>query len=310
MSIVRTKIPQKNKKPVTAILTADWHLRDSIPTCRNEKFFESQWEQVKKVYLLQKQYNCPVIHAGDLFHHWKSSPYLISLTMEYLPDQFYTIYGNHDLPYHNMDMSVKSALNVLWLSKKINILSCYHWGDKIENRPSWFLDHHSVYVAHTMLKLPDYPAHWLTEDSYLDLEDVFKLDFDLFLTGHFHRQFSIKRGHKLVVNPGCLTIQSFDLLKENFVPQVLLWHTEDNSVSVINLPEDSLSFSETEIFINPSKKYELSSIHLDEFLDKLKKLSESEGEVTSISSLVPQPEKLKPQVSKIIQTALEAARET
>jgi hypothetical protein len=44
----------------TAILTADWHLRDTQPICRTDDFWESQWIKANYIMELQRKYGCPV----------------------------------------------------------------------------------------------------------------------------------------------------------------------------------------------------------------------------------------------------------
>ncbi|KKL99820.1 hypothetical protein LCGC14_1810530, partial [marine sediment metagenome] len=81
------------------ILTSDWHLREDTPICRTDDFWSAQWNKVDQVMALQSKYDCPILHAGDLFHHWKPSPYLLSETIDHLQgSRFYTVYGQHDLP--------------------------------------------------------------------------------------------------------------------------------------------------------------------------------------------------------------------
>ena len=88
----------RNKKPKTpsAILCGDFHLREDTPVCRTDDFWAAQWDKVLEIKELQEKYKCPVIHSGDLFNHWKPSPYLLSTTMWGMPEHFHTIYGNHD----------------------------------------------------------------------------------------------------------------------------------------------------------------------------------------------------------------------
>ena len=51
-----------NRTP-SAILTADWHLRDDQPICRTDDFWSTQWRKVNAVTELQTRHGCPVIHA-------------------------------------------------------------------------------------------------------------------------------------------------------------------------------------------------------------------------------------------------------
>ena len=86
-----------NRVP-SAIFCSDMHLREDVPTCFTGDWNKEQWEAVMFISNLQTQYQCPVFNAGDLFHHWKPSPNLLTLAMQYLPKQFYSIAGQHDLP--------------------------------------------------------------------------------------------------------------------------------------------------------------------------------------------------------------------
>ena len=91
-----------NKNP-NLIITSDWHLRETNPICRLDDFVEeTQWKKVNFISDLQKKYGCPVVHAGDLFDKWKPSPELLTKTMQHIPNDFHTIYGQHDLPNHNL----------------------------------------------------------------------------------------------------------------------------------------------------------------------------------------------------------------
>ena len=101
-----------NKKP-SAILTSDFHLREDTPVCRTDNFWETQWKKVQWVKDLQREYDCPVLHAGDLFHAWKASPYLLRETMKHLPNNFWTIFGQHDLPQHSLELKNKSGVSAL-----------------------------------------------------------------------------------------------------------------------------------------------------------------------------------------------------
>jgi len=104
------------------ILTSDLHLREDAPICRTDDFWKAQWIKVNFIKKLQEKYQCPVLCAGDVFHHWKPSPYLISEAIKYLPNDFKAIYGQHDLPQHNIQLHHKSGLDTLKTASKLEIL--------------------------------------------------------------------------------------------------------------------------------------------------------------------------------------------
>ena len=121
----------KRKSEPSIIFCSDFHLREDTPVCWTGDFDEEQWNSVLFINRLQKKYGCVVIHAGDLFHHWKPSPYLITRTIKYLPKRFFTIYGQHDLPQHNLDLAIKSGIATLETAGALTVLSSgCHWGQE------------------------------------------------------------------------------------------------------------------------------------------------------------------------------------
>jgi DNA repair exonuclease SbcCD nuclease subunit len=113
-----------------AILCSDFHLREDTPLCYTGDYQKEQWDSVDFISDLQKKYGCPVLHGGDLFDNWKPSPNLLRLAIVHLPKQFYTIYGQHDLPSHNIDLVNKCGINVLEAGKHLTVLGGVHWGQK------------------------------------------------------------------------------------------------------------------------------------------------------------------------------------
>jgi DNA repair exonuclease SbcCD nuclease subunit len=222
------------------ILTSDWHLREDTPVCRTDNFWESQWDKVHQISHLQREYDCPVIHAGDLYHHWKPSPLLISKTLESLPRSFHTVYGQHDLPNHSMELSYKSGIFAILSANRLSIMDG-SWGDHkpgeirflnkvYKNRESRFK--HRVGVWHKFVwdgkKIPWPDCDEKTAKQVLKENP----EFDLIVTGDHHRPFVQHYGRKgryqTLVNCGCLTRQ--DASYKDHRPRVWLWYDKDNRV--------------------------------------------------------------------------------
>lgn len=221
-----------NKRKPSLILCSDFHLREDTPTCWTGDFQVEQWLSVTFVSKLQEQYNCPVIHAGDLFHHWKPSPWLIAQAIDLLPKEFYTIYGQHDLPQHNWELRGKSGLNALRVAGKINVLSGYHYGQQIytgASRDSRFdktlVWHHMTYIT------PPYPG--ATGGNATAILRKYP-QFDLIVTGDNHQSFYTEYNGRILVNPGNLTRQVADQI--DYQPRVALWYAETNTIEWVNIP--------------------------------------------------------------------------
>lgn len=209
------------------ILTSDWHLREDQPICRTDDFWKAQWDKVGQVIRLAADYGCPILHAGDLFHYWKPSPYLLSTAITYLVERFYTVAGQHDLPQHNLELYHKCGIKVLGVSTPLSFLRKGSFGQppgklKIKDR--------IVGVWHKFVwdgkKIP-----WPGCDE-MTAEQVLKkyTEFDLIVTGDHHKPFTERLDGRLLVNPGCLTRQAADYA--DHLPRVYLWYAATNEVKV------------------------------------------------------------------------------
>jgi DNA repair exonuclease SbcCD nuclease subunit len=219
-----------------AILTSDWHLREDTPVCRVDNFWEVQWVKLRWIQKLQDKYNCFVLHAGDLFHHWKPSPYLLSYVIEHLPDQFATVYGQHDLPQHSLELKEKSGINVIESANWLTVLDGCSWG-QTPVAPSLEIKGRKILVWHNFTYMGKDPWPGITSPKAYMLLEKYK-QFDLIVTGDNHQSFTFKSpdGH-LLVNPGSLTRQDADQI--DFKPKVYLWYAETNTVEAVEIPIDT-----------------------------------------------------------------------
>ncbi len=226
----RIKIRQPN-----LILTGDWHLRESIPVCRTDDFWKAQWNKVQQIKELQEKYDCPVIHSGDLFDHWKPSPYLLTMAISCLPNEFLTVYGNHDLPQHNLDLAIKCGINVLLQANALKIYDHTHWGQELEQSSDLYeisgatkTISREIAVWHVMTyqgKAPWPGCTDLTAKQILEKHP----QYNLIVTGHNHKSFVEELDGRILVNPGSLTRQTAD--QEDHQPCVWLWYADTNTVT-------------------------------------------------------------------------------
>lgn len=227
----RTIKPYSTRK-ASAILCSDFHLREDTPKCwtSGELFQEEQWKSVGYIAGLQKQYDCSVIHAGDLFNHWKPSPWLIGQAIQFLPSSFYTVVGQHDLPQHNLDLIGKCGVQTLHLAQSAILLPGCHFGQAPEGYLPWnnrkiLVWHHMTYISKPFPEAKGGMAEGILRKYP---------QYDLIVTGDNHTSFTVEyEGHRLV-NPGNLTRQTADQI--NYQPRVALWYAEDNSIEWVNIP--------------------------------------------------------------------------
>lgn len=223
-----------------AILTADWHLRDTVPICRTDDFWTTLWAKVDFVANLALKYGCPVLHAGDLLHHWKPSPLLLSVAIQHLPRNFWTVYGNHDLPQHSQALSERSGIHTLEVAGALTVLQGAHSGQIPESKHTLELSGRKVVVWHEGVWQGKTPWPGCTARQAKDVLKEFS-EFDLIVTGDFHIPCIERSRGRLLVNSGSLMRQSADQI--DYRPRVYLWNADANDVTPAYLPIDPVAVS-------------------------------------------------------------------
>jgi len=238
-------------KTPTAILTADWHCMDGQPVCRTDDLIKTQIRKWQWLARLQEQYQCPILHAGDLLDVWKSSPWLLALLFTHLPHGIITIPGQHELPAHKMDRLEESGLWVLNQSGRVKVLSegeidlrgadgsnfllcTFPWGRSIKPRSEPDKCLPAVAMAHTLTYAgkPPFPGA-PPEGEALRLLKKFP-EYQLILTGDNHEPFVISYKGRLLVNPGSLLRSEADQVEHQ--PRVYLWYADINIVKEVFVP--------------------------------------------------------------------------
>jgi hypothetical protein len=248
MSLVR-----EVKKKFRLILSADWHLRDDIPQCRErDEYLVAQERKLKFVHDLCEENGATLLIAGDIFDNWKPSPWLITLALRYIPVGTVVVAGQHDLPQHNLAEIGKTGLQTLAEAGVAVILSgglrrvlgdptasygaVYGWayGEEAQNPPKGdegvkiLMWHRLTCVAG---KQPWPGAGALVAEKWM--REI--KGFDLVLTGDNHQQFWYPRtiDSRSFINPGSLCRMSSD--QSEFEPAVFGWN-EDGTITRIPLP--------------------------------------------------------------------------
>jgi predicted phosphodiesterase len=225
----RTKI----NKP-DAIFCSDFHLREDIPLCYTGDYQKEQWGSVDLISELQQIYDCEVYHAGDLFDNWKPSPNLLRQTILHLPKRFYTIYGQHDLPQHNLQLVNKCGINVLEAGKHLTVLPNCHWGQKPDKFAKYSIHpEHSLLVWHIMNYVGRLPWPGCKDYSAMNILRKYP-QYDIICTGDNHKTFTAELDGRVLINPGSL--MRMDANQINHKPCVFLWFAKDNSFEQVFLP--------------------------------------------------------------------------
>jgi hypothetical protein len=251
------------------ILTSDLHLREDTPICRTDDFWKAQWKKIDFINNLQAKWRIPIICGGDFYDHWKPSPNLLRETIEHIPDMFFTIYGQHCLPAHSLDLVDKCGTNVLQAAGKLTILSGCHWG-QTPTEPSLVIKGRKILVWHVMNyqgKLP-----WPGCEAPMGAGLLRKYNqYDLILTGDNHKTFHEEFEGRHLVNPGSLMRMDADQIDHK--PCIWLWFAEDNSVEQVFIPIEQGCISREHLLVKEER-----DARIDAFVSRLD--TEWEAEVS------------------------------
>lgn len=239
-----------SKKP-DAILTADWHIRETTPLCRTDDFLKTQLNKIKQIREIQEKYNnIPILLAGDIFHQWKVFPKLLSTSISWMPDNIFSVPGNHDLPAHSFERLEESAYYTLFcadkihscineggicapitLFKKLNFVAYgFPFGSKLSPNKHRNNRNRSVAIVHELT----YKSKKPFPGKILESKQIIKKlkGYDLIVIGDNHKPFTRKYKGQLLVNPGSITRQR---TSETHKPKVYLWYADTNEVEPVYL---------------------------------------------------------------------------
>lgn len=244
-----------------AILCADLHLREDRPIGRTDDFWETQKEKLTQLSNIQNYYDPipPILCAGDLFHKWKASPRLLSMALEYLPDDMIVVPGNHDLPAHNLNKLDWSALTTLEKAGKIILLTehfydsdwsfqvfPFPYGADLKHAPKG--QYAKIALVHKFAYKGRKPFPGATGGVVSFMKKL--KGYDLILCGDNHQPFTHGTfGHvdndPLFVNPGSISRQSSDQIKHR--PRVYLWYSKSKAVLPVYLNIKRSAISQSHI---------------------------------------------------------------
>jgi hypothetical protein len=147
-------------------------------------------------------------------------------------------------------------------SGALEILPGVHWGQQSSHTIS--IASKRVLVIHNFVwdgkNLPWKDCNKTTAEELLDKYP----DCDLILTGDHHKGFIYKKGSRLLVNPGCFTVQSAGYM--DYDPKVYLWYANDNNVYPVDVPNNKKMITREHLDIQQDRENKL-----EQFVQNVKK---------------------------------------
>lgn len=245
------------KESADAIFVSDLHLTETTPVSRIDNYIEAQISKLQFLRELStKNHNCPILCAGDVFDHWKGSPWLCHMAYNNLPRPFYSIVGQHDLPNHSLENYHRSALALL---DRVDPDICVLNGTKIETETLFIVGLPFGHIPDSPDELPT-PAtlrsrqkrkilllhgltferelpHWSHGDGAYtadELLDTFGDVFDVIVIGDNHQPFVVKRANTILLNPGSMMRSTLD--QHQYQPACYLYYAINNEITRVPFP--------------------------------------------------------------------------
>lgn len=253
------------------IVTADWHLRATMPRCRrDENWNETQKKCLRQVLNISETKKCPIFVVGDLFHSLSDTSFeCIQMIQNIAKESNYGIYilaGNHDLPYHSTENIDRSAVGILMKSSGIYSILNY-FEDTDEDVSACNFDEeteNAEIIFKHVLCFPDVKSLPPNVDAITAKELLSEYNKSKWIfTGDYHHSFHYENKGRHVVNPGCLIRQVSDM--KDYQCSVFYVDTDNEIVERIPII-DKEEFVDDSYIIQEKEKEE----RIEQFANKLK----------------------------------------
>lgn len=235
------------------LIGSDFHLREDTPICRDPQIWVPLQRKAVR-FFFQTAKERKVDRAGitgDTFHRSHVHPKMLSMLLAELLDagiDLSLIAGNHDVPYHVIEDAEASTFGNLWALTKMrgspvktfdDIGAWYHFSEVAKLKDQTGRDP-SIVFLHELTFSMDSTRPGPVKDSSFIADDL----FDLFpaarfiITGDNHQHFSVQKGERFVISPGCLLRQDADEI--NGQSGFYFIDTDLGVVEFIPVPDDEL----------------------------------------------------------------------
>lgn len=222
------------------IISADLHLREDKPRCRNDiNWIETQEKALKQLVKICIKKQSDLYLIGDIFH--RSSEFKMVRLIQKLADRLYEnelklfyLCGNHDMLYHSSENIDKSAIGLLGGSRHCMTISNYFnviLNDNSISASNFDQEDNKnaeIVFKHILTMLEKNPMF----DSETPETLVKKFPNARYIfTGDYHKNFCKKVNDAYVINPGCLLRQASDM--KDYQCGVYYVDTDDEEIEFI-----------------------------------------------------------------------------
>lgn len=278
------------------IVSADWHLRDDRPLCRKDvNWLGQQEDDLTFIVNEANKRDAELIIAGDVYDVPRVSPSVSNMLVQVLSKAtvpVHIIAGNHSLQYHNQENLMNSSIGALSLLENLGI----RYYECVDNSEDGIFEHavqisDEITIIHT-LTFPNKDSVPFGAKAQAP-EDLFKkYPTKYLITGDYHRNFLASENDRLLINPGCINIQTADML--DYQPVIYYLDTDTSFVDVISIPVNREVLTDNHLtekkerdnritsFIETVKKHGMISLSFEDNLRKAITLNNVDSNVVSI----------------------------
>jgi len=270
----------------------DLHITNRKPKNRIDNYFETVLGKVNQIYQIANEENCEVvIQPGDFFDSYKESHLvvqeIINILKKYPKICTFVVAGQHDMQFHNSDLSGTTLGTLLTHTDLITLLN---------KTPCCSNDHTAFYGASWNEEIPEIITpdcvnilvlHKMVVDKKLWVEQeghtwanhlLLKTDFDLIVSGDNHKQFFAKQENRHLINIGSMMRSTIDQI--DHCPAVAIYDTELKHYDVIDL--EIKPFDEV-MQLEKAEKEKEKNLQLESFIHSLKDKEVKEGQTIKLS---------------------------
>jgi DNA repair exonuclease SbcCD nuclease subunit len=212
----------------------------------------------------------------------------------------YSIPGNHDLKYHNIQNYADSTFSILANTGKLKyaprfdykddtVVTCVPFGTSLKDIPERVNDKFNILMLHYFVYQEALPfdTHTCTTNELLT-----KLDYDLIITGDNHQTLIATVDDRTLINPGSISRQKADEatnkpcvflynIKTRTYKQVFL-DCETEVITREHIEKETEREYRFEAFINKAKVTNETTMDVDDDLQKYFQENNTDQEVIEI----------------------------
>lgn len=278
----------------------DLHLSGKNPTNRTDKYMDSIFLKLEEIISIAKKNKCDaILSGGDNL----DSP-IVSLPIcdrfidiiEHGKIPFYTVWGNHDEQFYNIELSKSTTLQHIFnRSALINCLNVietdqvyikgFHYShnceEKLKEKGVFHnkKDKFTIAIIHALIT----EKHLPYSAMHLCYKDI-KSNYDYLLIAHNHHPFKFKLNDSTIWDIGCTGRRKID--EKDISPSVLLINTETKELKTI--PLSSAKKGEEVFDIEKIEKQKGFEANINNFIESLSNVKmqslDIRGKIESIAA--------------------------